>query len=82
MADNETKSCPRDCRQCTFQQHAFCSAQIAFNSLGMLQELERKVETLSSELAELRHSEPVGFLTPLASGIDLKTAQEGSGAQE
>lgn len=50
----ETRLCPKDCRKCTLQQHAFCSAQMAYNALGTMSTIAGMIDQLSKEVLQLK----------------------------
>ena len=54
--NTQGRSCPKDCRQCGFQQHAFCSAQMAYTTLTMVQELAARIGTLEKAVESVSAS--------------------------
>ena len=55
MAENTTpRTCPKDCRLCGFQQHAFCAAQMALSSFPMLDTIVARLEGLETAVRELK----------------------------
>ena len=48
--NNEIRQCPRDCKQCSFAQRSFCSAQIALYILNMVKALVDRVEAFEGKV--------------------------------
>ena len=45
--------CTGDCRKCFPMQRAYCSSQIAYNNMRMLETLSQSLAALSSEVKDL-----------------------------
>lgn len=68
-SDNqEPRMCPKDCSKCSFQQHAFCAAQMSFYLMEKVHNLEGKIDTLNSKIEHLESSknQSVDLINPLA----------------
>ena len=52
-AGQETGHCTGDCRKCMPMQRAYCSAQIAYNSMRMLEGMMREVVSMRENLIVL-----------------------------
>lgn len=49
----EARPCPKDCTKCSFQQHAFCSAQMCFYLVEKVNSLQVQNEGLSKALEDI-----------------------------
>ena len=68
-SDNQgTRICPKDCSKCSFQQHAFCAAQMSFYLMEKVHNLEGKIDALNSKIEHLESSkdQSVDLINPLA----------------
>lgn len=55
MAETNTpRTCPNDCRQCGFQQHAFCAAQMALSSFPMFDTIVARLESIETSIKEMK----------------------------
>lgn len=50
----QQRVCPKNCRLCGFQQHAFCAASMALNSFPMLDKLMETLTNIQAEIKELK----------------------------
>ena len=66
--EQDERTCPKDCRKCGFQQHAYCSAQMAYATLTIVQSLVSRIDALEKSIG--------------ASSDLIDPAQVGSGADE
>ena len=66
MADNETKTCPRDCTRCTPQQRLLCAAQFSMMSTERMDALEERLERMEDQQKKLASSDS-GVFNPVAS---------------
>ena len=62
--------CTGDCMKCTPIQRAYCSAQISYNTMRMVEDLKEKIEAIQSSEAHV--FDPT---------IAEETAQKGDGAK-
>lgn len=46
--------CPKDCRLCGFQQHAFCAAQMALTSFPMFDKIMAVLTDIQTEIKEMK----------------------------
>lgn len=50
MAEQQNKKeCPKDCKLCSFQQHAYCAAQLAYNNMISIQNLSDRLDALEQK---------------------------------
>lgn len=68
------KTCPKDCKLCTFQQHAYCAAQLAYNNMVSIQELAARIKKIEEST--------LMTYGPLANPISNATAQSEDGAAQ
>ena len=62
--NNETRQCPRDCKQCSLAQQAYCSAQIALSTMDMVKALSDKFEAFEPKVNSIL--EQLTIVTPIA----------------
>lgn len=83
-------ACPKDCRRCSLQQHAFCSASIGLANMQLMESLikacdrqNERIESLQAELQTLKHSENLAMPMQQATLQEEKDdiAQSESGAE-
>lgn len=67
--------CTGDCLQCSPVQRQYCSSQLAYNNLKVLERLEERLDVLSEQLESMDMEE-----APLINPI-RDHAQEGDGAK-
>ena len=51
--NQQPRVCPQDCRLCGFQQHAFCSAQMARTSFPMFDRLMERMDAMEKKFEQL-----------------------------
>lgn len=64
MADNETKTCPRDCMKCHEGQRLYCAAQMSRMNLERTDALMERFELLEDKVKRLDHGEE-GVFNPM-----------------
>ena len=64
MADNETKTCPKDCMKCSPNQWLYCAAQMSRTSLDRIDELQDRFEKLEDKVKKLDHADE-GVFNPI-----------------
>ena len=74
--EENTRSCPKDCRMCNMQQQMFCSAQMSFNMFEVMSNVITKLDELANTVKCLKPSEELA--TPPRSR-KKDTSQMGSG---
>lgn len=47
----EAKQCPQDCKLCTFQQHAYCAAQLALSNMKSIQMLNERLDKIEASIS-------------------------------
>ena len=50
----QQRVCPKNCRLCGFQQHAFCAAQMALTSFPMFDKIMETLTGIQAEIKELK----------------------------
>ena len=63
------RPCPKDCTKCSFQQHAFCAAQMSFylvekvNALqNQIDEQNKNMQNIIEQINSLKSEQQVGEL--------------------
>ena len=64
MATEVKNQCSGDCRSCHPVQRIYCSSQIAYNNMRMLEALQGEMESLKQEIASMRGSDDDGLINP------------------
>lgn len=72
----EKNTCPKNCRLCTFQQHAYCAAQLAYNNMMVLQAMSERIDNIEQTQKKLTSE------STLVCPLDTETAQSEDGAVE
>lgn len=75
-AKETPRPCPQDCRKCTFAQHAYCAAQMAFGLTVQMDALTEKIARIDDIIASLGAAG-----TELSVPMGDEEAQKGSGAE-
>lgn len=73
MAEEVKNHCSGDCRKCHPVQRMYCSTQIGYNNMKMLEEMREEIVSLKQEIASMKSSEVEVLFNP--------TAQEGEAVQ-
>ena len=47
------RPCPRDCTRCSFQQHAFCAAKMAYEQFNLMSQVLQRLDAMSAAIADL-----------------------------
>lgn len=56
MAENENKTphCSGNCMKCNPFQRAYCSSQLAYSNMRMLERMEQQMETMQGDMLSLK----------------------------
>ena len=66
--DQHTPHCSGNCMKCTHYQRVYCSSQIAYNNMKMLEELTQQVVNLQASVKVLEENledQDEGFINPI-----------------
>jgi hypothetical protein len=77
MAETTARTCPQDCRQCNFQQHAYCSAQMALSAFKVYEGLSAKLDEIETAVKDLKSQSELA--TPI---VDEKPKHSDGGGVE
>ncbi len=63
----ERRSCPRDCRLCSWPQQTFCSAQMSFYMMERFEQLQQQMGALQQTINEMKQKQeqPVELINPV-----------------
>lgn len=76
----EQKQCPQDCKLCTFQQHAYCAAQLALSNMKSIQMLNERIANIETSISVLGVGElSNSYAEPT---VEYLTAQSEDGADK
>jgi hypothetical protein len=49
----QARPCPKDCSKCSFQQHAYCAARMAFQMFEVMNGVIQRLDIQSERIAEM-----------------------------
>lgn len=52
--DNQTPHCSGNCMKCSPFQRAYCSSQLAYSNMRMLEQVERQMASMQGEMASMK----------------------------
>lgn len=84
MEQQNQFKCSGDCIKCHPSQRAYCSAQFTYNTMRMVEDMQKSVNDLQAKIEAIQNSEAHVF-NPAEEKSEnpiLPIAQEGSGVVE
>ena len=57
----QQRVCPKDCRLCGFQQHAFCAAQMALTSFPMFDKIMAVLTDIQNKIKEMKGAPALAY---------------------
>ena len=64
MSTEAKNQCSGDCRNCHPAQRVYCSSQIAYNNMKLIESMQSELESLKQEIVSMKGSGDDGLINP------------------